>query len=540
MHFAEILSFCIIGEISDHVRVAQYFAGAKNFCLMYCMFAMLHTTWRSIFVLGVLASTMVADVRLPALISDHMLLQGGQPVRIWGRADPGESVSVSFRGQTVSSEADDFGRWSLFLNPSAPGGPFELAIKGKNQVTVRDVLVGDVWVASGQSNMVWEVRQSDNAQQEIAAAHFPQIRIFEVALKSSDVPLDDVTGSWKPCTPESVANFSAVGYFFARHLFQQRKTPIAVIQSAWGGTPADSWTSLTALSSDPVLIVSWNEWAKALAAFPDAQARYELAVRRWEDSASKAKAEAKPAPPRPAAPQGPGHAWTPGGLYNAMIAPLVPYGIKGVIWYQGESNTGARRAPVYERLFETMIRDWRRAWGQGDFPFLFVQLANYAKVGPDTQWPALRNAQFRTLDQANTGMAVTIDIGNPDNIHPTNKQDVGLRLALAARSVAYGEKLVFSGPLYRQAVIEGNKMRILFDHVGTGLQAKGGELKGFQIAGANGKLVPATAKIDGNTVVVWADEVPHARVVAYGWSDSPDLNLYNKENLPASPFRTDQ
>jgi sialate O-acetylesterase len=494
---------------------------------------------RALLTLCALSACTQASVRLPSLISDHMMLQRDQRIRIWGKADPGEAVSVTFRSQTVSTQTDPLGRWSVFLPPGAAGGPFELNVKGTNTLTVRDVLVGDVWVGSGQSNMVWEVRQSDNAQKEIAEANHPTIRIFEVALKSSDVPLDDVTGSWKAVTPESIANFSAVGYFFARHLQQRLKIPIGVVQSAWGGTPADAWTSLMALSSDPALLVSWNEWAKALAAYPDEQIKYEQRLAEWELAASKAKAEGKPAPGKPGAPQGPGHQWTPGGLYNAMIAPLVPMGIKGVIWYQGESNANDRRAPVYQRLFETMIRDWRSAWGQGDFPFLFVQLANYAKVPTTTAWPIVRNAQFRTLGLANTGMAVTIDIGNPDDIHPTNKQDVGTRLALAARAVAYGEKLIYSGPTFRQAIPEGKQLRIVFDHVGTGLVAKG-DLKGFQIAGADGKLLPANAKIEDNTVVVWADEVASPRVAAYAWSNSPEATLFNNQGLPASPFKSNE
>ena len=486
------------------------------------------------------AAAALADVRLPSVLSDHMMLQRDQRVRLWGKADPGEQVTVVFRGQTVSSQTDELGRWFVFLNPASAGGPFEMEVRGKNRLSVKDVLVGDVWVGSGQSNMVWEVRQSDNAEKEIAAANYPQIRIFEVALKTSDTPLDDVEGSWHVVTPQSIPSFSAVGYFFARHLHQQLKTPIAVIQSAWGGTPADSWTSLTALSSDPALIVSWNEWAKSLAAFPDAQIRYQQRLREWEQAASKAKEEGKPAPAKPAAPQGPGHQWAPGSLYNAMIAPLTPMAIKGVIWYQGESNTSPRRAPVYERLFETMIRDWRRAWGQGDFPFLFVQLANFGKVAPDAMWPTVRNAQFRTLGLANTGMAVTIDIGNPNDIHPTNKQDVGTRLALAARAVAYGQKLVYSGPTFRQAVVEGNQIRIILDHVGSGLEAKGGELKGFRIAGPTGELVAAQARIDGNTIVVSSDTVSAPRVVAYAWENSPEANLYNSQGLPASPFKSDE
>jgi sialate O-acetylesterase len=479
-----------------------------------------------------------ADVTLPALFSDHMLIQRDRPARVWGKADPGEAVTVKFRGQTVSATADSLGRWSLFLAATPAGGPAEMTVEGKNSLTVSDVLVGEVWVGSGQSNMVWPVRQSDNAEQEIAAASYPEIRFFRVANAVSDTPLDDVKGKWESASPETAAAFSGVGYFFARRLLKELKSPVGIIQSAWGGTPAESWISYPSLAADPALISIFADWGKLLADYPLARTRYDLAMKRFEQQAAEAKTQGKEAPRRPAPPAGPGHQWTPGGLYNAMIAPLTPYAIRGVIWYQGEKNAGKARSYVYRRLFPAMIEDWRRAWGQGDFPFLFVQLANY-KAPPTAQYPELREAQLFTLrNSANTGMAVTIDIGNPADIHPRNKQDVGARLALAARALAYGERIEYSGPLFRQATKDGAALRVWFDHAAS-LNARGGELTGFALAGPDGKFLPAQARIDGSTVLVSSPEVANPVAVRYGFEDAPACNLYNEAGLPASPFRSD-
>jgi sialate O-acetylesterase len=480
------------------------------------------------------AAALLADVRLPSLFSDHMLLQGGVPVRVWGKGEPGEQVTVRFRSQSVSASAGSSGQWEAFLAPLDPGGPSELTVEGKNTITIRDVLVGDVWVASGQSNMVWPVRRSNNPEQEIAAADYPQIRLFKVAMKVSPTPLDDVSGSWMVCGPQTVGDFSGVGYFFARHLNRQLKRPVGVIQSAWGGTPAESWTSGPALASDPGLISVFADWAKLMGDYPSAYARYRRQVQALEAKGASTGVR----PPNP--PVGPDHQWSPAGLYNAMISPLTPYAIKGAIWYQGENNASKRRSYVYRRLFQTLIQDWRQAWGQGAFPFLFVQLANYARTGEHSEWPELREAQAMALDLNNTGMAVTIDIGNPTDIHPTNKQDVGLRLALAARAIAYGEKIVYSGPLFRQATREPGALRIWFDHAGGGLMAEGGDLKGFTIAGPDGEFVAATAAIEKTSARVSSPQVRDPVAVRYAWADSPECNLYNAEGLPAAPFRSDE
>lgn len=465
-----------------------------------------------------------ADVTLPAILAEHMVIQRGLPVHVWGSAEPGEAVSVAFRGGTRGTVADSLGRWSVYLEPGEAGGPFDLTLKGNNSIVLHDVLVGDVWIASGQSNMELPVSSAANAQVEIADAKHPRIRLFKADHKVSDYPLDDIAGhGWADCNPETVAKFSAAAYYFGRHLQQRLNVPVGLIETDWGGTPADAWTSLHALSADAALMPVFAEWAR----MNDDHATV-LLERRKEERERGADRGWHP---------NEGNSWMPAGLYNAMIAPLTPFPIRGVIWYQGESNATPERAPLYARLFQTMIRDWRRAWGEGDFPFLFVQIANF-KTSLGSKWPEVRDAQRQTLALANTGMAVIIDIGDPDNIHPKDKQDVGLRLALAARAIAYGEKIEYSGPLFRQATPEGNSLRVWFDHAESGLKAKGGELKGFEVAGADRKFVPAAARIDGATVLVSSSAVTSPVYVRYGWADNPDCNLYNSQDLPASPFRS--
>lgn len=486
---------------------------------------------------ALLAMQAAADVRLPALISEHMLIQRDAPVRIYGWAAPGENVTVRLAGQTVQASADDAGRWEAWLRPMPAGGPHELVIAGRNAITVRDVLVGEVWVASGQSNMVWPVERARDADKEASSANYPRIRLFKVALKVADDPVEDVEGSWQVCSPETVRSFSAVGYFFARHLHEKLGVPVGMIQSAWGGTPAQAWTSRATLLSEPSLQTYLIEWQRVLAEWPRTKRRWEENLKRWEERAAEAKRLGQQPPPRPAQPLGPGHPHTPAGLFNAMIAPLTPYTIRGAIWYQGESNAN-NLAWLYRTLFEAMIRDWRQAWGQGDFPFLYVQLANYAKATPGGYWSLVQEAQLKTLELRNTGMAVTIDIGEAEDIHPKNKQDVGLRLALAARALVYGEKLVYSGPVFRQAVREGNRLRLYFDHTGSGLRGRNG-LRGFLVAGADRVFHPAEAQIEGATVVVSSSAVTAPVAVRYAWANNPEATLFNAEGLPASPFRSD-
>jgi sialate O-acetylesterase len=485
-----------------------------------------------------------ADIKLPAVIGDNMVLQQGQKVTIWGWADPGEEVMVSVSWLTMQwgVTADNDGKWTFKMNPPKVGGPYEMTLRGKNTITIKNILVGEVWVCSGQSNMQWAVRQAANPEQEIAAANYPNIRLFTVERKVAETPQSDCVGNWQPCSPDTVAGFSAVAYYFGRELHKELNVPIGLIHTSWGGTPAEAWTSKDVLKSEPVCAPILQRYVEAMAKYPQAKREYEQKLEDWKAAVAKAKAEGGKQPRRPRAPFGPGNPHSPAGLYNAMIAPLIPYGIRGAIWYQGESN--ASRAYQYRRLFPAMIKCWRQDWGQGNFPFLFVQLANFMAVKPDpaeSAWAELREAQLMTLALPNTGMAVIIDIGEADNIHPKNKQDVGRRLALWALAKTHAKKLTYSGPLYKSMNVEAGKIILSFDHVGGGLVAQGGEpLKGFAIAGADRKFVWADAKIDGNTIVVSSDTVAEPVAVRYAWADNPVCNLYNKDGLPASPFRTDK
>ncbi len=490
-----------------------------------------------------IAGAAFADVKLPAVIGDNMVLQRGKATTMWGWGEPGEQIMVSVSWHSMAWEitADSTNKWTFKMNPPRTAGPHEITFSGKNTIKLKNILVGEVWVCSGQSNMQWSVKQSANAEQEIAQADYPNIRLFSVERKVAEQPQSDCVGSWSECSPETVPGFSAVAYYFGRELYKELNVPIGLIHTSWGGTPAESWTRRGALESVPDCAPILERFDEAMAKYPEAKKKYDESMIAWKEDVKKAKAEGKKPPRRPGAPFGPGNPHSPAGLYNAMIAPLIPYSIGGAIWYQGESN--ASRAYQYRKLFPAMIKNWRNDWKQGDFPFLFVQLANFMAVDSepvDSAWAELREAQLMTLALPNTGMAVIIDIGEADDIHPKNKQDVGKRLALWALAKTYGKNLVYSGPIYKSLKTEGNKVILEFEHAGGGLVAKGGEpLKGFAVAGADRKFVWADAKIDGNTIVVSSNEVSEPVAVRYGWANNPVCNLYNKEGLPASPFRTD-
>jgi sialate O-acetylesterase len=487
--------------------------------------------------LALVALPVQAEIKLPAIISDHMLLQQQTPIRIWGKAAPGEAITLEMAGKQAAAAADAAGRWEAFLAPLDAGGPYELRVKGANQITVHDILIGEVWVGSGQSNMELAMPRVNNADQEIASANYPQIRLFTVRKKISETPLDDVQGSWDLCTPATVKNFSAVGYFFSRYIHQQRHVAVGFIHTSWGGTPAEAWTTKQTLDTNPWLKNVNEEWAKVMADWPAANEKYQAQLAEYKVAAAAAKAEGKPAPAAPRAPNGAGTPNLPSGLWNGMVAPITPYAIRGVLWYQGEQNANAAHAYPYRYLFRAMIEDWRREWAQGDFPFLFVQLANFQSNG---SWPVLRESQTDALSLRNTGMAVIDDIGESKDIHPKNKQDVGLRLALAAQAIAYGEKIEYSGPIFRQLTREGDSLRVWFDHTGSGMMSRGGDvLKGFEIAGADGKFLPATAKIEGPSVILSAEGLKDPARVRYAWADDPIATLANREGLQASPFRAD-
>jgi sialate O-acetylesterase len=553
----------------------------------------MRTTFTTAIVLLLAAVPSFADVKLPAIVGDHMVLQRDAKVPIWGWADPGEAVTVTAGDVKDTATASADGKWSVALTGlNASDHPIDIAIAGKNSITVHDVLVGDVWVCSGQSNMEFNLGGGKygfggalNSAQEVANANHPTMRLFIVTKTPAFEPQADCKGSWKVCDPDSAGPFSAVGYFFGRDIMENQHVPVGLIGTYWGGTPAESWTSIEALKSVPELDVyarsfesiqsnlpklkqAYEEqlakWPAEVAAWKKQNADYQTAQKKWILDAAEAKTNGKPIPAKPPAPRAeprrpvaPGtNGHLPSSLTNGMIAPIIPYAIKGAIWYQGESNAG--QSKLYQTLFPTMITDWRKRWGEGDFPFLFVQLASYMpRVANPTQtadgWPGLREAQSMTLKLPNTGQAVTIDIGQGNDIHPKDKLDVGHRLALAARHLAYGEDVVFSGPTYDSMTIDGSKIKIKFKNVGTGLTiaaapstqpgvpplAPGSELKGFTIAGADHKFVWATATIDGDSVIVSSPDVHDPQAVRYAWANNPEVNFYNKEGLPASPFRTD-
>ncbi|MDX2301808.1 MAG: sialate O-acetylesterase [Microscillaceae bacterium] len=634
-----------------------------------------------IFLLLFISTQALCQVKLPKLISDRMVLQRDTQLKIWGWAAAKENIQLTFRNQTYKTQANEAGEWMLQLPPQKAGGPFALEIKASNTLTIQDVLLGDVWLCSGQSNMELPIRRVKPLyEKEISQASYDQIRYFAVPQKYDfNTPQKDLeAGQWQKTNPQTVLGFSAVAYFFAKELYEKYQIPIGLINSSLGGSPAEAWMSEEALKNfpkhyeealkfrDKTLITQiededrkrsqtwykqlnekdrglhssprWNApelhtahwetmivpgyWAETpygtingavwfrkeinipasmvgqtaklnLGRIVDADSvfvngqfvgttSYQYPPRWYEIPASVLKEGKNTISIRIINERGNGGfvldkpyelsvgaqsidlkgvwlfklgakmdplasqtfiRWKPLGLFNAMIHPLLNFGIKGAIWYQGESN--ASRPTEYQTLFPAMIQDWRNQFQQGDFPFLFVQLANFmeAKDQPsESDWAKLREAQLKTLSLPKTGMAVSTDIGEWNDIHPLNKKDVGHRLALAAQKIAYkDEKTVHSGPIYEAMKIEKGKITLTFTNTGSGLTAKGGKaLKHFAIAGADRKFVWAQAKIIGNQVIVWHEDIPNPVAVRYAWADNPEgANLYNQEGLPATPFRTD-
>jgi sialate O-acetylesterase len=478
-----------------------------------------------------------ADVKPHGLFTENMVLQQGTKVPVWGTAEEGETVTVQFQGQEAKATTKD-GRWQVELQNLKPGGPFPMSIAGKNKLEFKNVLVGEVWIASGQSNMEWPLRASSDPEQHAAAAANPHIRLYTVPKRPADKPQSAVESSWVECGPQSVMNFSAVAYFFARDLQKSRNVPVGMIHTSWGGTPAEAWTSQPVLARNSQLSHYLEKREQAVASYANAVEKYQADLAAYKEAAAKAKEEGKQPPVEPRRPFPP---VTPTSLYNGMIAPLIPYAIKGAIWYQGESNAG--RAYEYRSLFPAMIQNWRDDWNQGNFPFLFVQLAPFQRIVTEPQesnWAELREAQLQTTNLCpNTGMAVITDVGHETDIHPKWKEPVGARLALAARALAYGEKVAFSGPVFDSMAVKGNKAVLTFKHAGGGLVAKGDKLTGFTMAGDDRKFHNAQAEIQGDSVVVSCDQVDRPVAVRFGWANFPVVNLWNKDGLPASPFRTD-
>ena len=487
------------------------------------------------------ALTCSAEVKPNSLFSDHMVLQREVAVPVWGTAAEGEKVTVSFNGQIKTTNAVN-GRWMVKLDKLKAGGPYTMTISGTNTVSVADILVGEVWLCSGQSNMERQLgprppqKPIVDWEKERDAANYPQIREYYVPLKYSSTLIEDVGNRWTICSPDSVKNFSAVGYFFARDLYNKIHVPIGILFSAYGGTPAEHWTSKEALVNDPELKELVENYQRAINGYPMALEKFKgnepMLMNKFRLDSASAVEEKKPLPKKPAAPQNPTKGKFLNGLYNAMINPLLPYAMKGVCWYQGENNNGNPKQ--YIPILKAMVNGWRKDWLLGDFPFLIVQIAPHKDMLPE-----LREAQLIVTQQIpNTALIVLTDCGDSADIHPSYKQPVGERLALAARALAYHEKIEYSGPLYESVKIENGKAILNFSHAGKGLVAKTGELSGFTIAGADNNFYPAKAEIKGQKIIVYSEDVKDPVSVRYGWANVPHVNLYNKEGLPASPFRT--
>lgn len=480
-----------------------------------------------------------ADVVPAFIFTDNAVLQRGKEVPVWGTAEAGEGVTVSFGGETVSTTTGESGRWQVKLPAmEASAEPRELVIQGRNTVRLANVLVGEVWLASGQSNMEWTMRRTyDVAIDVLGSVNYPQIRELRVGRKVGEEPRAEAEGKWVVASPETTAGFSAVGYYFARDVADVERVPVGIINSAWGGTRVEAWMDGVTLRSAPEFESVFERWAETLTAYPEQMKRHDEQVAAWERRRAEAQAAGRAfTARRPNVPQGPGHHATPAGLYNGMIAPLVPYALRGAIWYQGESNAG--RAGEYRALFSAMIEGWRKDFGQGEVPFYWVQLANFRPV-ENTNWAFLREAQTQTLVLPGTGQAVTVDIGDVTDIHPRNKREVGRRLARLALARDYGHAIPDSGPVAeRFERVEGG-FRVTFGELHGGLIAPLNALSGFELAGEDREFKPATAKIEEGTVVVTWEETVEPVAVRYGWRNGPVAGLFNQEGLPAVPFRSD-
>ena len=504
-----------------------------------------------------------AKVKVTSLFTDNMVLQQGKELAFWGTAAPGEQVSVSIMGKIAKSVADQNGNWKIrFPKLKASFNPMDITIKGENVVTIKNVLVGEVWLCSGQSNMDMTVAKEDrywcgvnNEAEEVASANYPSIRVFDTDYTPSMKIETDVKGKWEVCSPQTVGHFSAAAYFFAREISKRYNVPVGLITTAYGASTAEAWISQSSLAKHPNLKLLLDNYSKKLETFyadsAVTMAKFRDGLKKWQGDMAALKASSgdvgaadKKVPRAPKNPDPRIDQHNPYLLYNGMVAPLIPYTIKGALWYQGESNGPS--ADQYREIMEVLIADWREKWGQGNFSFIYVQLANHQDLitQPIKEDPmvTVRNGQLQNLSVPGTAMVVAIDNADPSdygNIHPKNKQVIGSRLARAAQAIAYNEKIEYMGPIFKNMKVEGNGIKITFDHTGSGLEVKGDTLKGFAIAGEDKNWVHGVAKIEGKNVVVSSPEVQKPVAVRYGWAKNPICNLYNKEGLPASPFRTD-
>ncbi len=486
---------------------------------------------------------------LAPLFGDHAVLQRDKTDPVWGTAGAGDPITVSFHGQTARTTAGADGRWMVKIGPfPASADPADLVVAGKGTLTLHDVVVGEVWICSGQSNMEFIVNdgggtyQVNNAAAEVAAASYPLIRQIAIERTSAQSPMQAVKNSgWQPALPATVGKFTAVGYFFARDIHLALHVPVGIINSAWGGTPVESWMSDEARNSSPYAASLSDRWAKQRAEWPPERvAAFPATMAAWQKAEADAKEKhTKNFLPWPGFPATESSPVRPGGLFNGMIAPLQPAAIRGILWYQGEANTG--HPEEYAELFGGMIRSWRAGFGQGDVPFYFVQLANFGDENElvDRNWARLREAQAQVLSLPETGMAVTADIGDAQNIHPRNKQEVGRRLALVAKAKVYAVLPESSSPAFESATPEGRAIRVRFSHCGTELQSRGGPPESLEVAGADHVFFPAAGAIEVDTLVASSPDVKAPVAVRYAWTNAPKANLYSDTGLPVAPFRSD-
>ena len=511
------------------------------------MTATTYLTFLAVFILAPLLPLQAAELKLAALFSDHMVVQRDKPVPVWGWADPSEQVTVSFAGQQKSAAAGADGKWIVRLDAlTANAEGRELLVQsstGGRQLKIRDVLVGEVWLGSGQSNMAMGVKAARDAKVEMAAAKLPLIRMFTEASTTEDLPQADGKGQWAVCSPETVGTFSATLFFFGREAHRALQVPVGLIHSSVGGTSIEKWIAVEAQVGVPELKSALGPIDQKTPSLEEFKAKFEMDTARWDALVIKAKAEGQPPPKKPLSimknpEENRKRNGGPGGLFNGKIAPLIPYALRGVLWYQGEANTNAGKGQRYQVQLPLLVNDWRERWGE-TLPFAWVQLPNCKREAGD-DWMLVREAQLKTLRLPNTGMAITVDIGDSDDIHPKNKQDVGRRLAYWALGEVYAQKVAATcGPLPAGHEVRGAEIVIRFTHTEGGLQAKDSALKGFVIAGADRQWQPATARIDGDTVVLSSPQVKQPVAARYAWAADPECNLFNGAGLPASPFRTD-
>ncbi len=479
-------------------------------------------------------ATTQAEPRLADVFQNGMVLQREADANIWGTAEAGEKVTVSFREKSAETQAGGDGQWRVKIPTGAAGGPFVLKVSGSKEISVQDVLVGEVWLASGQSNMAFQVKSSIGGPEAVAASQDPELRFFQVETSTSTEPAHSIEGVWQAASPATTGDFSGVAYFFARTLRQQLKVPVGILSSSWGGTGVTSWISKEAYAPVPSSKAFYARWQTVVDRYPERAAQYEKDLQTWTDEKAAASANKQPFNKKPPAqpPGGPGFRNEPHVLFNAMIHPLIPYTLRGVIWYQGEGNTPF--AQEYEDSFKALIGDWRKRFGQGDFPFYFVQLAAF--IADDKRdWPTLREAQANTLQLPNTGMAVAFDLGERDDIHPKQKQGVGERLAALPLNRTYAMPRTDEGPKVKTIKSDGSTLLVELDPVAGQIELKNNGA-GFEVAGADGKFQPATAALDGTTLRLTSPAVSAPIRVQYIWKNFDTASVYNTEGFPAPPF----